>query len=117
GEFVDTGYTIFGLDFGFSHDPTALARVSIDRQSKKIYLKEECYKTKLTTSDIASLLGRICGMSARIIADSAEPRLITEIAAKGFNVHPAIKGQGSISAGIALLLDWELIIDPASENL
>src|SRR5690606_37446935 len=47
GEFVDTGYTIFGLDFGFSHDPTALARVSIDKQSKKISLKEECYKTTL----------------------------------------------------------------------
>lgn len=117
GEFQDTGYTVFGMDFGFSQDPTTLVKVSIDRSQKKIYLKEFLYKTKLSTTDIANELQTHCGFSYKIIADSAEPRLISEIASKGFNMHPAVKGQGSISAGIALMLDYDLIINPNSHNL
>lgn len=117
GEFVDTGYTIFGMDWGFSTDPTTLVQVSVDRPNKRLYLKEHCYKTKMLTSDIVQMLAEKVGMTGRIIADSAEPRLITEIADKGFNIHPAVKGQGSVTAGIALLLDWDLVIDPGSENL
>lgn len=115
--YIDTGYTLFGLDFGFSQDPTALARVSIDRTGKKIYLKEECYRKQMTTSDIAAVLLDKCGMHSRIIADSAEPRLINELLTKGFNIHQAVKGQGSISAGIAILQDYDLVIDQSSENL
>lgn len=117
GEFRDTGYTIFGMDWGFSTDPTTLVQVSVDRPNKRLYLKEHCYKTKMLTSDIVQMLAEKVGMTGRIIADSAEPRLITEIADKGFNIHPAVKGQGSVTAGIALLLDWDLVIDPSSENL
>ena len=117
GEFKDTGYTIWGMDWGFSSDPTTLVQVSVDRPNKRLYLKEHCYQTKMVTSDIVRMLSEKVGFRPKIIADSAEPRLIAEIAKKGFNIHPAIKGPGSISAGIALLLDWNLIIDPESVNL
>lgn len=117
GDFVDTGYTIFGLDFGFSNDPTALVEVSIDKGKKVIYLKEHLYKKKLTTSDIAASLDNSCGKFTKIIGDSSEPRLISELQSMGFNIHPAVKGQGSISAGIALMLDYDLIVEPNSHNL
>ena len=70
----------------------------------------------MTTSEIAVINERYCGKEL-IIADSAEPRLIDELKAKGNNIKGAVKGQGSVSAGIAIMQDYELIIDPESINL
>jgi phage terminase large subunit len=116
GEFKEIGVPVFGQDFGFSVDPTTLIKTSVDRSNKHIYLKECFYKPKLTTTEIADLNRSYAGNSL-IVADSAEPRLITEIYAKGLNIVEAIKGPGSISAGIAIMQDYELIIDPESINL
>lgn len=116
GEFKEVGVPVFGQDFGFSVDPTTLIKTSVDRSNKRIYLKECFYKPKLTTTEIADLNRSYAGNSL-IVADSAEPRLITEIYAKGLNIVEAIKGPGSISAGIAIMQDYELIIDPESINL
>lgn len=117
GEFVDTGYNVFGMDWGFGVDPTALARISINKDKRTIYLKEELYQPKLTTSEIATVVERVCTKSGKIVADSSEPRLIEELKRLGFNIHPAIKGQGSVTAGIATLQDYKLIISPCSLNL
>lgn len=116
GRFEDNGKVIYGQDYGFSIDPTTLVKVSIEKSLKKIYLKELLYKTKMTTSDISEVNERYCGKDL-IIGDSAEPRLIDELKAKGNNIKGAVKGQGSVSAGIAIMQDYELIIDPDSINL
>lgn len=116
GEFVDLGSCVFGQDFGFSVDPTTLVKTSIDKSNKRIYLKECYYLTRLTTSQIAELNLSHAGNNL-VVADSAEPRLITEIKSKGCNVTEAVKGAGSISAGIAIMQDYELIVDPESKNL
>lgn len=116
GKFEDNGKVIYGQDYGFSVDPTTLVKVSIEKSLKKIYLKELLYKTKMTTSDISEVNERYCGKDL-IIADSAEPRLIDELKAKGNNIKGAVKGQGSVSAGIAIMQDYELIIDNDSINL
>tara|TARA_R110000796_G_scaffold70457_2_gene160293 strand:- start:5992 stop:7197 length:1206 start_codon:yes stop_codon:yes gene_type:complete len=106
----------FGQDFGFSIDPTTLIEVAIDRKKKIIYTKEHLYKAKLTTSEIAYINLEICKGSL-IIADSAEPRLIQELATKGCNIIGAEKGAGSISLGVALLQDYKIIVDNESFNL
>lgn len=116
GEFQEVAPPIFGQDFGFSVDPTTLIKVSIDKSRKVIYVKELLYKPKMVTSDIIEHNKRLAG-SSLIYADSAEPRLIEEIRKAGCNIKETIKGQGSVSAGIALLQDYELIIDPSSTNL
>lgn len=116
GDFQEIGKSIYGQDFGFSIDPTTLVQTSIDKTNKRIYVKECVYKPKLTTSDIATLNLRYAGDSL-IYADSAEPRLIAELKEKNCNIVEAIKGQGSISAGIAVLQDYQLIVDPGSTNL
>lgn len=116
GQFNEDLIPVYGQDFGFSIDPTTLIKTAIDLDSKKIYIKE-CYcRPKLTTSEIANLNKFHAGNSL-IYADSAEPRLITEIKEAGLNITETIKGQGSITAGIAVLLDFELIIDPESINV
>lgn len=107
--------TSFGQDFGFSIDPTTLVEVAIDKKKKKIYVKEHLYKPKLTTSEIA-FINIQKAEKKLIIADSAEPRLIEELKSKGCNIRATEKGQGSISAGIALMLDYQIILEPNSIN-
>lgn len=116
GGFEDNGKTIFGNDYGFSVDPTTLVEISIIKSQKRIYLKECYYKAGLTTSEIYDL-NRFYAKDRLIIGDSAEPRLIEELKQKGLNIQGAVKGQGSVTAGIALMQDYELIIDPQSTNL
>lgn len=116
GEFVDNGKTTFGSDFGFSVDPTVLVEVSVIPSQKKIYIRECYHKTALTTSEIYDL-NKFYAKNSLIVADSAEPRLIEELKQKGLNIIPAVKGAGSVTAGIAIMQDYELIIDPNSLNL
>jgi len=106
--------TSFGQDYGFSIDPTTLIEVAIDKSKKIIYLKEHLYKPKLTTTEIAHINKSICG-NKLIVADSAEPRLIDELVSQGCRVVPTTKGAGSISAGIALMQDYKLIVE--GENI
>jgi phage terminase large subunit len=112
----DNLQTSFGQDFGFSIDPTTLIEVAIDKKKKIIYVKEHIYKPKLTTSEIAHINLEFAKQSL-IIADSAEPRLITELKAQGCNIKETLKGQGSISAGIALMQDYEIIVEENSINI
>lgn len=108
--------TSFGQDFGFSIDPTTLVEVAIDKKRKKIYVKEHLYKPKLTTSEIAKI-NNSCAGDKLIIADSAEPRLINELGFQGCKIVPTRKGAGSINAGIALLQDYEIIVEQNSLNI
>ncbi len=52
-----------------------------------------------------------------IVADSAEPRLIHEIAAKGLNIQKAIKGPNSVLYGITKMLEYRIVITKDSYNL
>ena len=112
----DNLQTSFGQDFGFSIDPTTLVEVAIDKTKRKIYVKEHLYKPKLTTSEIAVINKQVCGGNL-IIADSAEPRLIAELQSQRCNIQPTEKGAGSITAGIALMQDFEIVLEPNSMNI
>ena len=112
--FEEVGTIIFGQDFGFSVDPTSLIKVSIDKSKKRIYAKEYLYKTSLTTSDIYNENLRYCNRSL-IVADSAEPRLIQELKSRGLNIKGIKKP--TIIERIALVQDYELIVDSESSNL
>lgn len=112
----DNLQTSFGQDFGFSIDPTTLVEVAIDKSKRIIYVKEHLYKPKLTTSEIAVINKQVCGGNL-IIADSAEPRLIAELQSQKCNIQPTEKGAGSITAGIALMQDFEIVLEPNSMNI
>lgn len=112
--FQEVGTIVFGQDFGFSVDPTSLIKVSIDKSKKRIYAKEYLYKTSLTTSDIYNENLRYCNRSL-IVADSAEPRLIQELKNRGLNIKGIKKP--TIIERIALVQDYELIVDSESSNL
>ncbi len=116
GEFKHIGGSVWGQDYGFAADPSTLVEVNIDSSNKRIYLKECFYLQRLTTSQIAQLNLKHA-REGLIVGDSAEPRLLSEIKAKGCNVRPSIKGQGSITYGISLLQDYDIIVSPDSTNL
>ncbi len=116
GQFKRVGVSVFGQDYGFASDESTLVETNIDTANKTIYLKECFYLTQLTTSQIAQLNLKHAKTDL-IVGDSAEPRLISEVKSKGCNLVPAIKGQGSITYGISLLQDYDLIIDENSINL
>lgn len=106
----------FGLDFGFSADPTALTKVAIDKENKRIYLDEVIYRTELTSSEIIKFMKQVMNKEL-VIADSAEPRLIEEIKRAGLNIRPCVKGAGSIAEGIFLMTDYKIIVTEDSTNI
>ena len=115
GEFKQVGKVVYGQDYGFSNDPSTLVKTSIDKENKVIYIQLCFYQTKLTTSEILQLNKKFAADNL-IVGDSAEPRLITELS-RDCNVVPAIKGQGSITFGISLLQDYDLVITEDSTEL
>lgn len=116
GDFTNELDYGFGMDFGFSTDPTTLTKVAIDNKNKIIYIEELLYKEGLTTTEIYNIICNQVGRN-KIIADNAEPRLIEELKRKGLNIEPCVKGAGSVAEGITLLQDYKLIISPNSTNI
>ncbi len=106
--------TSFGQDYGYSIDPTTLTEVAIDKKKKIIYVKECYYKTKLTTSQIASLNTEYAKRSL-IIGDNSEGRLIDELRVLGNNTVRCDKPP--IEFGISLMQDYEIIVEPNSHNI
>lgn len=101
-----------GLDFGYTNDPTAAIRCGIIDNA--LYLDEVDYRTGLLSGDIIKTLRP---WNLRVIADSADPRLIQEISNGGIKIYPVEKGSGSVNAGIDKMQGMEIFITKRSYNL
>lgn len=107
----------YGLDFGYSIDPTALVCSYVDKDHKKIYVFDELYKKKLTNKDIYKEIQEMGLTHERIIADSAEPKSIQELRDLGMrSIRPARKGRDSIRNGIQQIQNYEIIVHPQCVN-
>jgi phage terminase large subunit len=104
----------YGLDFGYSSDPTSLVRTYI--LGDDMYVDELLYRTGMTNQDIANEM-KVLGLdrSNEVFADSAEPKSIEEIYRMGWNVKPTIKG--SINIGIDIIRRYKLHATESSFNL
>ena len=104
----------YGLDFGYSSDPTSLVRTYLLEDN--MYVDELLYRTGMTNQDIANEM-KVLGLdrSNEIYADSAEPKSIEEIYRMGWNVKPTIKG--SINIGIDIIRRYKLHATESSFNL
>lgn len=123
-EFEKLPHPVFyGLDFGFTNDPTAL--LAIKQHNNKVYFHELIYKTGLVNRDptggkpnISDHLARLgIDKSSPIYADSAEPKSIQEIAADRWNIKPAEKGKDSVTAGLDMLASKNVHFTEESKNL
>jgi phage terminase large subunit len=112
----DADFVGFGMDFGFSNDPTTLCAVY--KSGDNLYLEELLYEKGLVTSDIVKKLTELkIDKSYEIWCDSAEPRLIEEIYRSGFNAKAVTKGKDSIKFGISVMNNYNILIDKKSQNL
>ena len=101
----------YGLDFGFSLDPTALIECALFQDI--LYVREIVYKDNLlvtknmTRPDEPSLENLLeqnrIDKDAKIYADCAAPGSITDLRMSGYNVIACEKGPDSILQGINLL--------------
>ena len=106
----------FGLDFGYTNDPTALFCGYLSIKDKKLYVYDELYKTGLSNSKIKQEIDRMGYSKERVTADSAEPKSIDELKALGLRIAAALKGKDSINNGIQWIQELEIIIHPRCVN-
>lgn len=101
----------YGVDFGYSNDPTAI--VEVYKWNDKRIVNEICYQKELSNSQIAKLI------TTKNIAycDSAEPKSIAELVSYGVNATAVRKGTDSINFGIQVMQEQEYLITKQSTNL
>lgn len=109
--------TKFGLDFGYTNDPTALFCGAVDLEAKEIYVFDELYKKALTNKMIAEEITRMGYAKEIIRADSAEPKSIDDLYELGIRrIRKAKKGKDSVINGIQKIQDYKIIIHPQCVN-
>lgn len=107
----------FGLDFGYTNDPSALFCGLVDRKNMKIYVFDEMYKKGLSNKAIYQNILEKGYAKEHITADSSEPKSIDELRNLGlYRVNAANKGKDSINNGIQYIQDFEIIIHPKCVN-
>ena len=101
----------YGVDFGFTNDPTTVTEVY--KWNDKRILNEICYQKGLTNSQIA----KIINTKLPAYCDSAEPKSIAELKLNGVNAYSVDKGADSIMYGIDIMQENEYLVTKSSVNL
>ena len=110
-------HSVFGLDFGYTNDPTALFCGMIDRENRTLYAFDEMYEKGMSNERIARKVIEMGYSKERITADSAEPKSIDRLRELGlYHIRAARKGKDSISNGIDFLQDYHFVIHPRCVN-
>jgi phage terminase large subunit len=107
----------FGLDFGYTNDPTALFCGYISIEQKRLFVWDELYKKGLSNKAIYDEISKLGYTKERITADCAEPKSIDELKGLGIRrIEGAKKGKDSVNNGIQWIQDLEIIVHPRCVN-
>lgn len=110
-------HSVFGLDFGYTNDPTALFCGLLDRENRTLYVFDEMYEKGMSNERIARKIVEMGYSKERITADSAEPKSIDRLRELGlYHIRAARKGKDSISNGIDFLQDYHIVVHPRCVN-
>ena len=108
----------FGLDYGYTNDPTAFVAFKANPKERKIYIYDEFYRTRMLNCDIANEIKRRGFAKERIRADCAEPKSNDDLKRLGISrITPSLKGRDSILNGISGLCEYEMIVHPSCVNM
>ena len=114
---LDSVKAVFGLDFGYTNDPTAFFCGLIDPAAKTLWVFDEMYKKGMSNEMIAAEIMQMGYGKEKITADSAEPKSIARLQELGlYHIHAARKGRDSINNGIDYLQDFRMIVHPRCVN-
>ena len=105
------GMVCYGLDFGYNN-PSCIVRVT--ESDRNFYVREEFYQSKVTNSELITVLKQIVKPGEIVYCDAAEPQRIEEIKRAGINARSANK---DVKAGIDFIKSRKLFIEQGSTNL
>ncbi len=104
-----------GLDFGFTNQA---ALIDVYLYNGELYLDERVYETQLTGGMLVERFRAIeISRYECIVADSAEPKSITELQRAGYYVEPADKGPDSVRMGVKIMQEYRINVTSRSLNL
>lgn len=106
----------FGLDYGYTNDPTALFAGYVSISGRRIYVYDELYKKGLSNRLIYAEIERMGYSKEQITGDSAEPKSNDELKSYGLRIRGAKKGPDSVNNGIQWIQDFEIIVHPRCVN-
>ena len=109
---------VFGLDYGYTNDPSAFIAYAANPIDRKIYIFDEFYEKGLLNRDIAKRIIKMGYSKEHIRADSAEPKSNADLRYQwGIRrLEGAVKGKDSIKNGISSLQEYEIIVHPSCKN-
>jgi len=117
GEFDTSLPYCFGMDFGFHPSPTTLVKVAVDFKRKLIYVDEKAHATSLSMEQIVSVCKDNIPQRDLVICDCAGKREISELRKERINALKCNKGDDSVRTGIKNMMDYKIIVTPASLNI
>lgn len=107
----------FGLDFGYTNDPSAFWCGMVDLEGKTIYVFDEMYQEGLSNEKIYTNINEMGYIKEKITADCAEPKSIDRLRDLGlYHIKGARKGKDSIGNGIDFISDFKIVIHPRCVN-
>ncbi len=107
----------FGLDFGYTNDPTALFCGLADLTAKTLWVFDEIYQKGMSNEKIAQEIIKAGYGKERIKADCAEPKSIDRLRELGVvHIGKAHKGKDSINSGIDFIQGFRILIHPRCVN-
>jgi len=110
--------SFFGLDYGYTNDPTAFVAFKANTRDKLIYIYDEFYKKRMLNCDIAEEIKRRGYAKERIRADCAEPKSNDDLKRLGISrIMPSVKGRDSILNGISKICEYKIFVDPKCVNM
>lgn len=108
---------VFGLDFGYTNDPTAFFCGIINKETRELYVFDEIYRTRLQNEEIYRLIEEKGFRKEVIFADSAEPKSIDQLKGLGLRrIKGSRKGADSINNGIQYIQGYKIYIHPRCKN-
>lgn len=107
----------FGLDYGYTNDPTAFIAFVVNPITKELFIYDEHYEVKMLNSDIADMIKRKGFAKERIRADCAEPKSNDDLRRLGISrILPSVKGKDSIINGISKIQEYKIYVKPSCKN-
>ncbi len=108
----------FGLDYGYTNDPTAFVAFMANPIDKELYIYNEFYQKRMLNCDIAQKIKELGFSKERIRADCAEPKSNDDLRRLGISrITPSVKGRDSILNGISAISEYKIIVNPACVNM
>lgn len=101
-----------GMDFGYTNDPTVLE--DIYEYDGGYIIDETIYSTGLSNKMIYDKVQVLPEPKILVIADSADPKSIDELALYGMNIVGAKKGPGSVYQGIQFVQGLKISVTKRS---